>query len=188
MSRLASYPKPLISLGVFAVLLTTGFLLPWYVYWTVLVLVVIWLSRAIRRNRRDRLAMTEGQPQRLSAQGKKALIAEIRRQGDVNVDDAGVTRTLRNGRVSNIPWEDVQSVSVIVLPRRHHQADVLVSLKGSEGSGFGVVMPYHEAPLDFLVRLGALPDLEVDRVADVLTKKPLGTTVCWQRRSRRHKD
>ena len=181
-------PNPLISLGVFAVVAATSFLLPWYVFWMLLALVVIWLSRAIRRNRRDRLALTEGRTERLSAQGKVALIAELRRPGDVDVDDVGITRTLRNGRVSSIPWKEVRSVSVVVLPRRHRQPDVLVSLKGFEGSGLGVVMPYHEAPLDFLVRLGRLPNLEVERVADVLTKKPLGTTVCWQRRSHRHRE
>jgi hypothetical protein len=136
---------------------------------------------AARRDRRDLRAIAGQDWKGMSPHARRVFMAVIREPGSVRVDEAGATRTLHDGRVETIRWSDVQSVSVVVLPRRLHPADVLVSLRGEPGSGFALVMPYYETPFDFFVQLQTLPGLDVDRIGAVLHAEPIGTTMCWRR-------
>jgi hypothetical protein len=135
-----------------------------------------------RRDRRDVRAIAESDWTSLSPHAIRVLMALVREPGSVRVDDAGVSRTRRDGRVDEIRWDDVQSVAVVVLPRRLHSVDVTVSLQGKPGSGHGILMPYDEAPLDFLVHLQTLPGLDADELGEVLQAQPIGTTEFWQRK------
>jgi len=71
----------------------------------------------------------------------------------------------------------------MVLPRRYHRADVLVSLRGKPGTVLAVLMPYDEAPLGFLAHFEALPGLDPDELGKVLLAQPIGTTTCWRRKA-----
>jgi hypothetical protein len=173
--------RRLVALGVLTALAIGSFTLPVGVTWALLALFVLAIVVTARRNRRDLRVIAEKDWRSLSPHGQRALTAVIRQPGAVGVDDAGATRTLHNGRVASIRWADIESVSVNVLPRRFHQPDVLISLRGKEGSGFGLVMPYDETPLDFLVQLQTLPGLDADRISKVLQAKPVGKTLCWSR-------
>jgi hypothetical protein len=110
------------------------------------------------------------------------FMAVMREPGSAHVDDVGLTRTGHDGKIHSIRWNDVESVSVVVIPRRFHEADVLVSLRGRPGSGLAVHMPYDETPVDFLVQLQTLPGLDIEQLGALLQAKSIGTTKCWSRK------
>jgi hypothetical protein len=179
----AKYERWLFWLGALVALAVGDILHLGPVTWALVVPFFAMRLLAARRDRRDMRAIAEEDWTSLSPHAMRVFMAVVREPGSVRVDDAGASRTRHDGKVEEVRWDDVESVSVVVLPRRRHRVDVIVSLRGTPGSGHALLIPYGEAPLEFLVQLQTLPGLDAEKIGRVLQAKPIGTTTCWQRKA-----
>ncbi|MPY78312.1 MAG: hypothetical protein GEV04_07420 [Actinophytocola sp.] len=100
----------------------------------------------------------------------------------VIVDDTGVRRTLANGSVESVTWEDLKSVVIRVIPEGPWSEDVFLMLAGNDGTGTAV--PSGDPAADALIeRLQTLPGFDNERFIEAMTTDADEAYVVWTAQS-----
>lgn len=96
----------------------------------------------------------------------------------VTVDDTGVRRTLADGSVESVTWEELKSVVIRVIPEGPWSEDVFLMLAGSDGTGTAV--PSGDPAADALIeRLQTLPGFDNERFIEAMTTDADEAYVVW---------
>jgi hypothetical protein len=118
------------------------------------------------------------------------LVNSARRQRDrkaaaaatvyFSVDGDGVERRLADGREEAVTWDELNEVTLLVLPKGPWGDRVRFVLDG--GGLRGCIVPRHVA-IDggLLDRLAALPGFDHRALAEALGQERTGSTVLWSR-------
>ncbi|MPY98571.1 MAG: hypothetical protein GEU97_11345 [Actinophytocola sp.] len=96
----------------------------------------------------------------------------------VTVDDTGVRRTLADGSVESVTWEELKSVVIRVIPEGPWSEDVFLMLAGADGTGTAV--PSGDPAADALIeRLQTLPGFDNERFIEAMTTDADEAYVVW---------
>ena len=109
-----------------------------------------------------------------------ALVARLRhpREETVDLDDAGVTRHMIDGRTETMRWDDLRCVDVITTGDGPLGDDFFWLLQ-SEGGGCAVPGTARGADA-LLARLQTLPGFDNDAVIRASTSTADATFACWR--------
>jgi len=123
---------------------------------------LIALGVAVRRNDR---------------QGREAAASTV----EVRVDDEGVARTLADGRIEEVRWDELVEVEVLTTKIGIHKEDgVVLVLAGEEERG--ALVPSRLAVEHGVIeRLHALPGFDGRRLVAAMEQPPPSRTTCWER-------
>lgn len=100
----------------------------------------------------------------------------------VTVDDTGVRRTLADGSVESVTWEELKSVVIRVIPEGPWSEDVFLMLAGTDGTGTAV--PSGDPAADALIeRLQTLPGFDNERFIEAMTTDADEAYVVWTAQS-----
>ena len=124
---------------------------------------VVFVAFAIAAGRRDRAK-------------RQAAAATVR----LTIDDRGVERELADGRHEDVAWADIGEVRYVVLPKGPWESRGRLILEGDDEHGCIVPLDVAEEH-GLLAALGRLPGFDARRLADLLERERVGTTVVWTR-------
>jgi hypothetical protein len=96
----------------------------------------------------------------------------------VQVTDDGVSRTLADGTIESVAWDELDSVRVMTTPEGPAAEDVFFVL---EAGDHGCVVPQGSAPDGFLPRLQALPGFDNEKLIEAMSTAEEAEFACWQR-------
>lgn len=99
----------------------------------------------------------------------------------IRIDDLGVRRTLGDGTVETVAWNDLVEVQIVTTDEGPFVDDVFFLLVGADGSGCCVPQgaPGSEGLLE---RLQRLPDFANDKVIEAMGCSENGRFVCWKKK------
>lgn len=100
----------------------------------------------------------------------------------ITIDDLGVRRTLGDGRMEAVAWQDLVEVEIVTTDEGPFVDDVFFLLAGRDGTGCCVPQgaPGSEPLLD---RLQGLPDFDNEKVIEAMGCAENGRFVCWRKKS-----
>ncbi|NKY86411.1 hypothetical protein [Nocardia veterana] len=84
----------------------------------------------------------------------------------VEITDRFVRRTLDNGRIEEVTWQELAEVRIITTADGPFADDVFFVLIGARGNG--CVVPHSAADNEFLGRLQKLPGFDNAKVIDAM--------------------
>ncbi|MEV5651543.1 hypothetical protein AB0L57_25110 [Nocardia sp. NPDC052254] len=100
----------------------------------------------------------------------------------VEITDRFVRRTLDNGRIEEVSWQELTEVRVITTADGPFADDVFFVLIGARGNG--CVVPHSAADKEFRVRLLQLPGFDNAKVMEALGTVSDRQFLVWRRRNR----
>ncbi|MFF0491124.1 hypothetical protein ACWDSJ_22775 [Nocardia sp. NPDC003482] len=99
----------------------------------------------------------------------------------VEINDRFVRRTLDNGRVEEVLWQELSEVRIITTADGPFADDVFFVLIGARGNG--CVVPHSAADPHFLARLQQLPGFDNDKVVEAMCTVQDRQFLVWRRRN-----
>ena len=97
----------------------------------------------------------------------------------VEFDDVSITRTMPNGRIETVRWDDLQEIGIVTTDEGPFREDVFWVLIGSKGgcavSGGALGMK------ELLPRLQELPDFDNKTVIEAMGSTKNSRFCCWKR-------
>jgi hypothetical protein len=99
----------------------------------------------------------------------------------VEINDRFVRRTLDNGRVEEVLWQDLSEVRIITTADGPFADDVFFVLIGAKGNG--CVVPHSAADTAFLLRLQKLPGFDNEKVIEAMGTSADRQFLVWRRRN-----
>ncbi|MBL1074948.1 hypothetical protein JK358_11145 [Nocardia sp. 2] len=97
----------------------------------------------------------------------------------VEITDTFVRRTLADGRVEEVAWNELAEVRIITTADGPFADDVFFVLIGATGKG--CVVPHSAADTAFLARLQALPGFDGDKVVEAMVSVADRQFLVWRR-------
>ncbi len=98
----------------------------------------------------------------------------------ITVDDAGVRRTLSDGKVQAVTWEDLMEVSIVTTSDGPFAEDVFFVLVGRNDTG--CVIPHGAPESEVLMqKLGHLPGFDYEPAIRAMSSAVDAKFVCWRR-------
>ncbi|AHH15972.1 hypothetical protein NONO_c11650 [Nocardia nova SH22a] len=98
----------------------------------------------------------------------------------VEITDRFVRRTLGNGRIEEVAWQELTEVRIITTADGPFTDDVFFVLIGVRGNG--CVVPHSAADNGFLVRLQQLPGFDNAKVIEAMGTVSDRQFLVWRRR------
>ncbi|ATL65938.1 hypothetical protein [Nocardia terpenica] len=99
----------------------------------------------------------------------------------VEINDRFVRRTLDNGRVEEVLWQELSEVRIITTADGPFADDVFFVLIGARGNG--CVVPHSAADTAFLMRLQQLPGFDHAKVIEAMGTVTDRQFLVWRRRN-----
>ena len=97
----------------------------------------------------------------------------------VEINDSYVRRTLENGRIEEVAWQDLTEVRIITTADGPFAEDVFFVLIGAQGNA--CVVPNSAADSGFLLRLQRLPGFDRAKVAEARCRATDRQSLVWRR-------
>ncbi|QLY32072.1 hypothetical protein [Nocardia huaxiensis] len=101
----------------------------------------------------------------------------------VEINDTFVRRTLADGRVEEVAWNELAEVRIITMADGSFSDELFFVLIGATGKG--CVVPYSAADRAFLTRLQALPGFDRDKVVEARLSMADRQLLVWRRAGNR---
>ncbi len=99
----------------------------------------------------------------------------------VAFDDVSVTRTLPDGKIETVRWEDLQEVGIVTTDGGPAQEDVYWMLVGSAGGC--AVSGSAQGIKELLTRFQQLPGFDNETVIKAMGSTSNNRFICWKRNS-----
>ncbi|MFI5777419.1 MULTISPECIES: hypothetical protein [Nocardia] len=99
----------------------------------------------------------------------------------VEINDRFVRRTLDNGRIEEVLWQELSEVRIITTADGPFADDVFFVLIGAKGNG--CVVPHSAADTRFLARLQKLPGFDNEKVIEAMGSVQDRQFLVWRRRN-----
>lgn len=99
----------------------------------------------------------------------------------VEITDRFVRRTLDNGRIEEVGWQELTEVRIITTADGPFADDVFFVLIGVRGNG--CVVPHSAASHEFLCRLQQLPGFDHEKVIEAMCTVADRQFLLWRRRN-----
>ncbi|MCM6777808.1 hypothetical protein NDR87_30410 [Nocardia sp. CDC159] len=99
----------------------------------------------------------------------------------VEITDRFVRRTLDNGRIEEVLWQELSEVRIITTADGPFADDVFFVLIGARGNG--CVVPHSAADTGFLARLQKLPGFDNEKVIEAMGTIQDRQFLVWRRRN-----
>ena len=100
---------------------------------------------------------------------------------EVRVDGDGVTRTLADGRIEEVRWDELVEVEVLTTKVGVHKEDGVVLVLAGEGERGALVPSRMAVEHGVIERLHALPGFDGRRLVAAMEQPPPSRTTCWER-------
>jgi hypothetical protein len=97
----------------------------------------------------------------------------------VTFDDRQIVRTLPDGRIESVRWDDLEEIAIITTDEGPYVDDIFWLLKGTSG---GCAVPSEaEGMKELLPRLQELRGFDSKAVIEAMGSAGNATFVCWRR-------
>lgn len=97
----------------------------------------------------------------------------------ISITNEGVTRTLGNGKVESVTWDELVEVAILTTSEGPFEEDVYWLLIGKSGGGCAVPQSLDPDGV-ILKRLQALPGFNNEAVIEAMGSVENATFVCWK--------